>query len=111
MTSMSAKTVIRRYVEVAADFDTDGIMRPLLLIWEDGRKYEIDKVIDIRQAHAQKAGGQGDRYTVLINGRERYLFFERNSTLTGNCIGRWFVEQTMTLDEATRRGIVHVRRA
>jgi hypothetical protein len=40
-----------------------------------------------------KAGGQGDRYTVMINGHQSYLFFERNASLTGNNIGRWFVER------------------
>jgi len=40
-----------------------------------------------------KAGGQGDRYTVWINGKQSYLFFERSTELTGNIIGRWFVER------------------
>lgn len=40
-----------------------------------------------------KAGGQGDRYTVRIRGKQSYLFFERSTNLTGNNIGRWFVER------------------
>ena len=39
-------------------------MLPREIIWEDGQKYEIDRVIDIRPAYAAKAGGQGDRYTI-----------------------------------------------
>lgn len=81
------------YVQVNADFNPDGVMIPTSLIWEDGSKYEIDKVTDIRQASAMKAGGQGDRYTIRVNGRESYLFFERCPSLTGNVIGRWFVER------------------
>ena len=81
------------YVQVNADFNPDGVMIPTSLIWEDGSKFEIDKVIDIRQAAAMKAGGQGDRYTIRVNGRESYLFFERCPSLTGNVIGRWFVER------------------
>ena len=61
--------------------------------YADGRKYEIDRVTDIRQAAAMKAGGQGDRYTVMISGHQSYLFFERNHSLTGNNLGRWFVER------------------
>ena len=81
------------YVQVNADFKPDGVMIPTSLIWEDGSKFEIDKVTDIRQAAAMKAGGQGDRYTIRVNGRESYLFFERCPSLTGNVIGRWFVER------------------
>ena len=81
------------YVAVTAKFNADGILLPTSITWEDGKRYLIDKVTGIRQAAAMKAGGQGDRYTVWINGRQSYLFFERSTDLTGNNIGRWFVER------------------
>lgn len=81
------------YVAVKADFREDGVMLPREITWEDGRRYKIDRVADIRQAAALKAGGQGDRYTVIINGRQSYLFFECSTALAGNNIGRWFVER------------------
>lgn len=81
------------YVAVKADFREDGLMLPREITWEDGEKYKIDRVTDIRQAAAMKAGGQGDRYTVMIGGHQSYLFFERSANLTGNNIGRWFVER------------------
>ena len=81
------------YVAVKADFNEEGIMLPREITWEDGMKYEIDRVLDIRQAAAMKAGGQGDRYTVRINGSQSYLFFERSTNQTGNNLGRWFVER------------------
>lgn len=81
------------YVAVRAEFDECGVMFPREITWEDGEKYEIDRVIDIRQAPALKAGGQGDRYTIMIKGKQSYLFFERSANLTGNIIGRWFVER------------------
>lgn len=81
------------YVAVRAEFDEDGIMLPRELTWEDGEKFEIDRVLDIRQAPALKAGGQGDRYTIMVKGKQSYLFFERSTNLTGNVIGRWFVER------------------
>ena len=84
---------IKVYVEVMVSFDEDGRMLPKMLVWEDGRKYCIDRVTDIRQAAAMKAGGQGDRYTVIINGQQSHLFFERSTNLSGNVIGRWFVER------------------
>ena len=81
------------YVAVKAEFNEEGIMLPRELTWEDGTRYEIDRVLDIRQAAAMKAGGQGDRYTVRIKGKQSYLFFERSTNQTGNQLGRWFVER------------------
>ena len=80
------------YVEVLVDHDANGRMLPREITWEDGMKYPIDKVLDIRQA-ASRVGGQGDRYTIRVLGKERYLFFERSTNLMGNFIGRWFVER------------------
>jgi hypothetical protein len=82
------------YVEVIAAFANDGRILPISLTWEDGREFIIDQVVDIRQAAAMKAGGQGDRYTVRVQGRDKYLFFERNASIWGNIIGRWFVERS-----------------
>lgn len=84
---------IKVYVSVKADFSKDGKMIPRQITWEDGTKYQIDRVIDIRQAAAMKAGGQGDRYTVRIGGQQSYLFFERSTNLASDNIGRWFVER------------------
>ena len=81
------------YVAVKADFDENGVMLPREITWEDGEKYAIDRVVDIRQAASMKAGGQGDRYTIMVRGVQSYLFFERSTNLTGNNIGRWFVER------------------
>lgn len=84
------------YVDVTARFDSDGIMVPLDITWEDGTLFEIDRVTEIRQAAAMKAGGQGDRYTIWVRGHQSYLFFERSAALTGNNIGRWFVERRVS---------------
>ncbi len=71
------------FVEVTARFDTEGQITPLSLLWEDGTAYEIDRVLDVRRAASLKAGGMGIRYTVKINGKQRYLYYEEP---------RWFVE-------------------
>lgn len=55
---------IKVYVDVIARFNSEGVLIPLSLTWEDGEKFDIDRVTDIRQAAAMKAGGQGDRYTI-----------------------------------------------
>ena len=84
---------IKVYIDVLARFDGDGRIRPLALIWEDGQKYRIDRVSDVRSAASLRAGGQGDRYTIFVNGQQRYLYFERSAATTGREVGRWFVER------------------
>lgn len=84
---------IKVYVDVLVEFNEDGVMLPRLITWEDGSKYEVDRVVDIRPAAAMKAGGGGDRYTVMVRGTRTFLFFERNASLQWNNIGRWFVER------------------
>jgi len=90
---MKSETADRVYVEVNARFNAAGSLIPINLIWIDGKVFEIDKVTDVRQAAAMKAGGQGDRYTIWIRGKQSYLFFERSGALSGNSFGRWFVER------------------
>ena len=70
-------------VEVIAKFDTAGGITPLMIVWEDGRKLPIDRVTDVRRAASLKAGGVGLRYTVVIYGKQRYLYYEEPL---------WFVE-------------------
>ena len=86
---------LKVYVGVKAAFRADGIMIPLEITWINGEKYEIDSVLDIRQAAALRAGGHGDRYTVCVRGQCSFLFFERSQQRIGNYIGRWFVERRM----------------
>lgn len=82
----------RVYVNVEVNFDSTGRMLPRALIWSDGKKYDIDRVLDIRPAYAEKAGGQGDRYKIKVRGADRELFFEHSADLSSPIVGRWFVE-------------------
>lgn len=70
-------------VEVITRTDTAGQVWPMWIVWEDGRKFWIERVLDIRRAASLKAGGQGIRYTVTICGQRRYLWWEDPT---------WFVE-------------------
>ena len=88
----------KAYVSVIAEHRVDGLMLPRIIVWETGLKYEVDRVVDIRPGYAAKAGGQGDRYTIMVNGKRTYLYFERSANLSGNIIGRWFVERKVPLD-------------
>ena len=83
---------IKVYLGVEVDFGSDGVMLPRTIIWEDGSRFEVDRVLDIRPAAAQKAGGQGDKYTFEINGQIRHIFFEHNCDYGSANLGRWFME-------------------
>lgn len=70
-------------VRVLAEFDEQGRLLPRSITWEDGRRFAIDRVLDVRQAASLKVGGSGLRYTCRIAGQEVYLFCDDN---------RWFME-------------------
>lgn len=71
------------FVKVTAEHDPNSGCRPISITWEDGHVYEIDRILDVRQAASLKVGGCGIRYTCRIRGQQTYLFSED---------GKWFVE-------------------
>lgn len=73
------------YVDVTAEFYKDGRLIPISIRWEDGTCYQIDHVKDIRRAVSLRAGGVGLRYTCIIHGQEKQLYYEDSN--------RWFVER------------------
>jgi hypothetical protein len=77
---MSFKKV---YVEVQLRVKADGSVRPISILWEDGIVYTVDRLRKVVPAASLKVGGGGMRYTVVIEGKDRYLFEEN---------GKWFVE-------------------
>ena len=73
----------KAYVSVNVDIDEEGSLHPRLIRWKDGLVYQIDRVLYKCRAASKKVGGGGIRYTVLIRGRESFLFNEGD---------KWFVE-------------------
>ena len=71
------------FVKVRADHLIGGSVRPLMLRTEDGPAMRIDRVTDVREAPSLKAGGQGIRYTCMIEDRQLYLFYDEP---------HWFIE-------------------
>ncbi|GHU68020.1 hypothetical protein FACS1894184_09020 [Clostridia bacterium] len=91
---MSAELSKRKvYIPVNADFDAAGNVLPRSFMWEDGRVYEIDKLLGVQPAAAQKSGGQGTRYTIRVMNQTRYIYFEHNSEYGKASLGRWFIER------------------
>ena len=71
------------YVEVVSTTKPDGTVIPLRLIWQDGRSFPIDRVLDVRPAVARKVGGEGTRYLCRIAGHEKEVWLAH---------GQWFLE-------------------
>lgn len=74
----------KRYVDVLVLMKKDRQMVPYALLWDNGRKYSIDKILQVEK-RASQVGGGGIRYEIRIRGQSRYLFFEKD---------RWFIEST-----------------
>ena len=73
----------KAYVTMQVNMLPDGRLVPTGIIWEDGHLYPVDRVRAVTRAAAQKVGGCGDRYTLVICGKERYFY---------NDDGIWFTE-------------------
>lgn len=73
------------YVDVLAEFTKDGLLIPKQITWEDGRKYEITRVVDIKRMASTKAGGVGERYLCVVNNKRVSLYYEDNNM--------WFMER------------------
>lgn len=73
----------KAYVSVNVDVDEEGCVHPRYIRWGNGLIFQIDQILYKCRAASKKVGGGGIRYTVLIRGRESYLFQEGS---------KWFVE-------------------
>jgi hypothetical protein len=73
----------KAFIDVIVKYLKDGQQMPMVIIWDNGHRYDIDRVLDIRKAASLKVGGQGTRYTCRIKGKQTYLWLED---------GKWFVE-------------------
>ena len=73
----------KEYVSVNVDIDQEGVIHPRLIRWTNGRIFQIDQLKYKCRASSSKVSGGGIRYTVVIRGKETFLFSEGN---------RWFVE-------------------
>lgn len=79
------------YLEVELKCTVQGEIIPTAIIWQDGRRFEIDKILDVKRRASLKAGGVGIRYECMIEGSIKYLFMEdiEFNRLSG---AKWFVE-------------------
>jgi hypothetical protein len=71
-------------VDVAAVFHGYGYVEPCAVIWDDDRKFDIDRVLENERAASLKAGIIGTLYKIRVRDKETYLF--RDDDL-------WFMER------------------
>lgn len=76
----------KAYVSVNLDVDEDGVIYPRYIRWSNGKLFQIDQLLYKCRATSSKVSGGGIRYTVMIQGRQTYLYHEGN---------KWFVEARM----------------
>ena len=76
--------MIRKYVDVICLNDKSGNVKPLCIIWDGKKKYEITRVKEVCRRSSLKQGGTGTRFTCLFKSNQiRHLNYDR---------GKWFVE-------------------
>lgn len=75
---------VKQYVEVIVRCDEDGNETPLAIIWRDGMKYKVDRVLEKMPRAAMKVGGHGMCYTVQIGGKVTRIWRDTAG---------WFVEE------------------
>lgn len=73
----------KAYVSVNLDVDKEGVCHPRFIRWDNGLIFQIDQILYKCRASSKKVGGGGIRYTVMIKGKESFLFREGY---------KWFVE-------------------
>ena len=74
----------KKYINVNAEFTKEGEVIPHSVVDDDGEIFEIQRIKDIRRAASLRAGAVGIRFTCIIDGYEKVIFYE------DNC--KWFVE-------------------
>ncbi|MDJ1651824.1 MULTISPECIES: outer dense fiber protein 1 [Gordonibacter] len=85
----------KRYVEVEAEFLSDGVIVPRAVMWHDGRRFPVRAVLGMRRCASLKVGGEGVRYDVLVGHARTFLFHEGP---------RWFVEEIVPEGEGPGAG-------
>ena len=82
---------VKQPVAVNVTITTDGQVRPRKFLWKDGQWYTIDRVCKAERAASTKVGGCGIRYTIMVEGKPRFLYDED---------GKWFMEDEVIIEVA-----------
>ncbi len=81
------QSIHKKYIKVNADFTVEGNVIPCSVEDDEGNVFEIQKIIDIRRAACLRAGGMGLRFTCIVDGYEKKIYYEDSKDSN-----KWFVE-------------------
>ena len=79
---------MKKYVKVTATFDCDGDLIPEYIVWDDGRKYRIDKISAIFSAKNdicfwRKTGGlsmpNNKRRIICIRSKQKEFYLPQTA--------------------------------
>ncbi len=73
------------FVDVILKHDSYGNKQPMLIRWNNGTLYVIDKLKNVSRA-VSGSGMQVTKYDVMIGGRETSLYEDKY-------LGKWYVEE------------------
>ena len=64
------------FVKVHVIFSPKGDITPVSFVRDDGRKFEIDKILEIKRAANHAIGGLGFRYDCMVMGKQVALWLD-----------------------------------
>ena len=73
----------KQYIDVECRIDRDGIICPVKVLWDDGRSWDVKKVLHTCTASHNEF--EGIRYTIKIGRAEKYLYRDGR---------RWYVDHS-----------------
>ena len=92
---MNAARSAKVYVEVDVRFLKDGGMRPIALVWEDGHRYEIDRLLEDGYISMSETGhGKRKNYNARIT-----------LTESGKALAKMILEEAMQIQRRASQGI------
>ena len=62
----------KELITVEADRQPDGLLLPKAVLWKDGRRFEISRVLFYSASPTGEY--EGIRYTVMIGSAEKYIY-------------------------------------
>ena len=71
-------------IEVICKYEYSGDIIPLEIIWHDGQRFKIDRILQVCPFTGKNNEGITRRYTCMIHQHRRYLYFSKKY---------WYVER------------------
>ncbi|MBM7000671.1 hypothetical protein I3I95_11205 [bacterium] len=79
--------VSRQNVGCLVEYAPSGVATPRVVLWPDGRRFVVERVLGRTKAMSTADGHLGVRYTCLIGGAPRHVYWDGSV---------WFVEARRT---------------